>query len=103
VSEDIRVVVIEAIGDWVAALPAEFLADAYLKYLAWALSDRAPGVRRAALAALAKLYGDEGGCVRVRSCVCVCEVVWWADPWLVVGRALVHTRIPPIPLITPSP
>ena len=55
--EDIRCIVIEAIGDWVVALPSEFLSDSYLKYLAWALSDRAPPVRRQAVDALSKLYG----------------------------------------------
>jgi cohesin complex subunit SA-1/2 len=50
--------VIEAIGEWVEALPSEFLSDSYLKYLAWALSDRAPLVRLQAIKALTKLYSD---------------------------------------------
>lgn len=55
-SEDIRAIVIEAIGGWVDALPSEFLSDSYLKYLAWALSDREPIVRMQAVRALTALY-----------------------------------------------
>ena len=58
VSEEIRAIVIEAIGKWVEDLPAEFLSDSYLKYLAWALSDRAPIVRLQAVKALTTLYSN---------------------------------------------
>ncbi len=40
VAPDIRAVVIEGIGSWIALHPTEFLQDTYLKYVAWALSDR---------------------------------------------------------------
>ena len=40
VDADIRAVVIRGIGDWMSMNPADFLNDAYLKYVAWALSDR---------------------------------------------------------------
>lgn len=40
VAPEIRGVVIEGIADWTNSLPAEFLQDQYLKYVAWALSDR---------------------------------------------------------------
>lgn len=40
VAPEIRAVVIEGIADWTSSLPAEFLQDQYLKYVAWALSDR---------------------------------------------------------------
>lgn len=40
VDADIRAVVIRGVGDWIALNPADFLTDAYLKYVAWALSDR---------------------------------------------------------------
>lgn len=46
VGPEIRAVVIELIGGWVASLPATFMADAYLKYIAWALSDRVSCVAR---------------------------------------------------------
>ena len=37
---EIRAIVISAVGEWIAALPETFLADAHLKYLGWALSDK---------------------------------------------------------------
>ena len=40
VAEGIRATVISAIGDWICLMPAMFLNDMYLKYLAWALSDK---------------------------------------------------------------
>ena len=40
VDADIRATVIRGIGDWIAINPADFLTDHYLKYVAWALSDR---------------------------------------------------------------
>ena len=42
VAEDIRKIVIKGIGEWIALFPAGFLQDNYLKYLAWALSDKVP-------------------------------------------------------------
>ena len=40
VSPEVRAVAIEGIGAWLCADPAGFLQDNYLKYVAWALSDR---------------------------------------------------------------
>jgi len=40
VSEEIRAGVIASIGQWITLLPSTFLSDSYLKYLAWALSDK---------------------------------------------------------------
>ena len=40
VDADIRAAVICGIGDWITLHPADFLTDHYLKYVAWALSDR---------------------------------------------------------------
>lgn len=40
VAPDIRALVIQGIADWTSSMPAEFLQDQYLKYVAWALSDR---------------------------------------------------------------
>ncbi len=40
ISEEVRSVVIVGIGNWIELLPSMFLQDAYLKYLAWALSDK---------------------------------------------------------------
>ena len=43
VGPEIRCVVIDLIGRWIEQLPDTFLVDAYLKYVAWALSDRVGG------------------------------------------------------------
>lgn len=59
VSEEIRAVVIDAIGHWVAAMPSAFLNDQHLKYLAWALSDRHAAVRLTAVHALQQLYKNK--------------------------------------------
>ena len=40
VAPDIRALVIQGIAHWTTSLPADFLQDQYLKYVAWALSDR---------------------------------------------------------------
>ena len=40
VADEVRTVVIEGIGRWIQLLPSEFLDDKYLKYIAWALSDK---------------------------------------------------------------
>lgn len=40
IHEEIRAMVITTIGNWCEELPSEFLGDMYLKYLAWAMSDR---------------------------------------------------------------
>ena len=50
VSEDIRASAIGAIGNWIRLMPSMFLVDNYLKYLAWALSDKARGFRCCAAA-----------------------------------------------------
>ena len=44
-ADEIRATVIEGIGAWVRLHPAAFLTDQYLKYIAWALSDRVGGWR----------------------------------------------------------
>eukprot|EP00879_Flechtneria_rotunda_P009665 GHRR01010112.1.p1 GENE.GHRR01010112.1~~GHRR01010112.1.p1 ORF type:complete len:1314 (+),score=643.17 GHRR01010112.1:935-4876(+) len=58
VSDEIRAIVVESIGSWIIALPTEFLADTYLKYLAWALSDQSALVRAKAVAAISRLYSN---------------------------------------------
>ena len=54
--------VVSAVGEWARMLPGRFLNDAYLKYLAWALSDRSAPVRRAAVGAVRALL-DDPACV----------------------------------------
>ncbi|EFN51942.1 hypothetical protein CHLNCDRAFT_139605, partial [Chlorella variabilis] len=57
-SEEIRATVIEGIGAWVRLHPAAFLTDQYLKYIAWALSDKDAVVRLASITALLSLYSN---------------------------------------------
>lgn len=45
---------VEGIGTWVRLHPAAFLTDQYLKYIAWALSDKVGGCDR-------QLGGARGG------------------------------------------
>jgi len=59
VDDGIRTAVVDAIGEWSVLLPARFLNDGYLKYIAWALSDRAASVRCAALQALLGVFAAE--------------------------------------------
>jgi cohesin complex subunit SA-1/2 len=59
VAPEIREVVISGIGNWVAEDPDAFLIDYYLKYLAWALSDRHEAVRLAAVRSIHRLYTSE--------------------------------------------
>ncbi|PRW20268.1 sister-chromatid cohesion 3 [Chlorella sorokiniana] len=62
-AEEIRATAIEGIGGWVRLHPGAFLTDqaseiGYLKYVAWALSDKEPRVRLAAVNALLALYSN---------------------------------------------
>ena len=52
----VRALVISGVAAWVRELPAVFLSDMYLKYLGWALSDKDPAVRLAAVTGLLELY-----------------------------------------------
>lgn len=55
-ANDIRACVIDGIGHWIRIHPSEFLKDEYLKYIAWALSDKDAVVRCRATTALLGLY-----------------------------------------------
>lgn len=46
VTEEVRVEAIAAIGGWIGARPSEYLEDAYLRYLGWALSDQVRALAR---------------------------------------------------------
>jgi len=59
VSAAVRTVVIDGIGTWVCQLPAVYLKDQFLKYLAWALSDKDSGVRRSGVLSLIRLFKDQ--------------------------------------------
>ncbi|GIL48771.1 hypothetical protein Vafri_5220, partial [Volvox africanus] len=57
VGPEIRAVVVDLVGRWIGLLPATFMVDQYLKYVAWALSDRDAGVRAVAISRLLELFG----------------------------------------------
>ena len=56
VDAEIRLTVVEAIGRWMQLVPSTFMTSTYLKYIAWALSDRDANVRKASLVSLRILY-----------------------------------------------
>ncbi|EFJ51319.1 hypothetical protein VOLCADRAFT_88020 [Volvox carteri f. nagariensis] len=58
VGPEIRAVVVDLVGRWIGLLPATFMVHSYLKYVAWALSDRDPGVRVVAISRLLELLGS---------------------------------------------
>jgi cohesin complex subunit SA-1/2 len=65
VDPEVRHSVVEGLGRWMLLLPASFLSSAYLKYVAWALSDRDAGVRGAAAAALLAVYATPGNAAQL--------------------------------------
>lgn len=56
VDPEIRLTVVEGIGRWMQLVPSTFMTSTYLKYIAWALSDRDAAVRKIALTCLIALY-----------------------------------------------
>lgn len=52
---------IECLTEWILAYSDVFLDNSYLRYLGWALSDRASAVRLSALHSLSRLYGQDAG------------------------------------------
>ena len=52
----IRADCISSMGAWITGYPAFFLKDYYLKYLGWALNDKAPAVRLAAVTSISSAY-----------------------------------------------
>jgi cohesin complex subunit SA-1/2 len=59
VDPKIRTECVEAMGDWIKALPSVFLEGAYLRYLGWMLSDTHPPVRHAVIRQLTKIMEVE--------------------------------------------
>ena len=59
VDPKIRTECVEAMGEWIKALPSVFLEGAYLRYLGWMLSDTHPPVRRAVIKQLHKIMEVE--------------------------------------------
>jgi len=66
IDSEIRATVIDGLGRWMMLYPSSFLSTTYLKYLAWALSDKDAVVRHAAVSAILRLYEDEKNVVQLR-------------------------------------
>ncbi|KXT07283.1 hypothetical protein AC578_2384 [Pseudocercospora eumusae] len=49
---------IEALGDWIVAMPETFFDGAHLRYLGWLLSDESAQTRQEAVKQLRRLYAD---------------------------------------------
>ena len=60
VSEQIRTIAVEALGEFICNLPEKMLDDKYLKYIGWSLNDKEATVRCAAVHALVTIYEVEG-------------------------------------------
>jgi len=58
--KEIRGIVLEGITTWARLLPAFFLPDRYIKYLAWGMSDQDASVRAWATKGIAQLYSVPG-------------------------------------------
>uniref|UniRef100_A0A6A7G440 Sister-chromatid cohesion protein 3 n=1 Tax=Hirondellea gigas TaxID=1518452 RepID=A0A6A7G440_9CRUS len=56
VSEEIRKLSIDSLGNWMKDYPAAFLVDKKLAYIGWCLNDKDASVRRVGLAVLQSLY-----------------------------------------------
>jgi cohesin complex subunit SA-1/2 len=56
IDPEIRLSVVQGIGNWMQLVPATFLTSGYLKYIAWAVSDKDAHVRLEAASTLCTLY-----------------------------------------------
>lgn len=88
---------IEGIGGWVRLHPAAFLTDQYLKYVAWALSDK---VRCACCARCALCVCGSGGWAGGRGTACGGWLCGWAGIRASLRRP---AALPPSPSPTPLP
>lgn len=66
IDSEIRLAVVSGVGRWMQLLPATFLTATYLKYTAWAVSDKDPAVRLEAASALCALYYDPANASQLR-------------------------------------
>ena len=66
VDPEIRLAVVQGIGRWMQLLPATFLSSSYLKYVAWAVSDKDAAVRLEACSVLCVLYSHPGNAAQLR-------------------------------------
>lgn len=98
VCENVRSIVTEAIGQWCFTLPASFLNDQYLKYLAWPLSDKDSIVRQSAVQGLVALYSSESNVLTlhefsVRFKNRICEMVYDVDEGVAIGAIKLLTKL----------
>lgn len=56
IDSEIRLAVVQGVGHWMQLVPATFLTPGYLKYIAWAVSDKDAQVRLEAASTLCTLY-----------------------------------------------
>jgi hypothetical protein len=59
VSPQIRSDCVSYLGQWVVKYPVMYSKNNFLRMLGWALSDRAPEVRIAAIESLTKIYNED--------------------------------------------
>ncbi|GLE00980.1 hypothetical protein PINS_up009777 [Pythium insidiosum] len=65
VMADIRLESIRTLGNWIMALPDQFLKDNYMKYLGWVLNDKDASVRLGVVEILRELYENEEFAVKL--------------------------------------
>ena len=66
IDAEIRSVIVQNLGSWMLLYPSTFLSSTYLKYLAWALSDKDGSVRYAAVNAIHRVYQDERNAIQLK-------------------------------------
>ena len=63
---EIRSVIVQNLGSWMVLYPTVFLSSTYLKYLAWALSDKDALVRCSAITSIRSIYQDEKNALQLK-------------------------------------
>jgi cohesin complex subunit SA-1/2 len=63
---EIRSIIVQNLGSWMVLYPTVFLSSTYLKYLAWALSDKDALVRYSAIVAIRSVYEDENNALQLK-------------------------------------
>jgi cohesin complex subunit SA-1/2 len=66
IDAEIRSVIVQNLGAWMLLYPSTFLSSTYLKYLAWALSDKEGSVRFTAVSAIHRVYQDERNAIQLK-------------------------------------
>lgn len=66
IDTEIRSVIVQNLGSWMLMYPSVFLSSTYLKYLAWALSDKDALVRFSAIMAIRAIFQDEKNTLQLK-------------------------------------